>query len=205
MRKRVALIMIDMQNDFVLPGAPACVAGAISTLPNIVRVLELFRKEALPVFHLVREYRADGSDIEITRREAFLAGAPYGVPGTKGCEIVRELTPLPGEYRLVKNRFSGFMNTELDFMLRRLGVEHVVVCGTQYPTCVRATVFDAVAYGYHVTLVTDATSAETREIAEANIRDIKNIGVTCVESRDLRDSAIMKSTRSESVSRGQTF
>jgi nicotinamidase-related amidase len=72
------------------------------------------------------------------------------------------------------------MNTELGFVLRRLGITHLVVTGTQYPNCIRATIFDAVSYGYHVTLLTDAASAQTEEIAQANITDIRNIGVTCL-------------------------
>ena len=183
MLKKSALIIIDMQNDFVLPGSPACVAGALDSIPNIARVLEKFRKDRTPVFHVVREYRKDGSDIEISRQKPFLNGEAYVVPDTKGCEIVQELQPLKGEYRIVKNRFSAFMNTELDFMLRRLGLQNLVICGTQYPNCIRATIFDAVSYGYNVILITDAASAQTEEIAQANINDIKNIGVACTDTK----------------------
>jgi nicotinamidase-related amidase len=178
--ERYGLVVIDMQNDFVLPGALACVAGAQATIPCLQRLLGAFREAGLPVYQVVREYRADGSDVEITRLEGFLQGPPYVVPGTPGCEIVEALTPAPGEHRIVKPRFSAFMHTELDFVLRRLGVTHLVIVGTQYPNCIRASIFDAVAYGYHVTNVTDATSAQTEEIAEANIRDLRNIGVRCV-------------------------
>ena len=157
-----------------------CVAGAQATIPSIRKLLGIFRAKALPVFHIVREYRADGSDIEITRLDSFLHERKCCVPGTEGCEIVEELRPAPGEYRVVKNRFSAFMQTELDFMLRRLGVTHLVICGTQYPNCIRATIFDAVSHGYTAINVTDATSAKTPEIAAANIFDIQNIGVSCV-------------------------
>ena len=102
------------------------------------------------------------------------------MPGTPGCEIVAGLEPLPGEYRIVKNRFSAFMHTELDFMLRRLGVETITVVGIQYPNCIRTTVFDGVAHGYNVMLITDAAGAQTEEIARANILDIANIGVRCL-------------------------
>lgn len=185
MSERKALIIIDMQKDFVFPGAPACIAGAMATVPNIAKILEWFRRCQLPVFHVVREYRADGSDVEITRLDSFLAGKRCVVPGTEGCEIVDELEPAEGEYRVVKNRYSAFLNTELDFMLRRIGIRNLVICGTQYPNCVRATIYDAVSYGYGVTLVTDATSAQTREIADANISDIRNIGVECIGTQDL--------------------
>ncbi|RQW85370.1 MAG: cysteine hydrolase [Geobacter sp.] len=178
--RKYALIIIDMQNDIVIPGAPACVKGAFATISRIQKLLDYFRKKGLPVFHIIREYRPDGSDVEITRLESFMKHQSYVVPGTKGCEIVAELTPLPGEYRIVKQRFSAFMNTELDLILRRLGTTHLAVCGTQYPNCIRTTIYDAVAYGYYVINIIDATSAQTPEIAAANIRDIGNIGVECV-------------------------
>jgi nicotinamidase-related amidase len=178
--KKYALIIIDMQNDFVLPGASVCVTGAYATIPCIKRVLDFFRTNGFPVFHVIREYRADGSDIELFRLHDFLNNRRYGVPGTKGCDIVDDLLPVEGEYRIIKNRFSAFMNTELDFMLRRIGATHLVICGTQYPDCVRATIFDAVSHGYPVINITDATSAKTQQIAEANILDLKNIGVDCI-------------------------
>jgi nicotinamidase-related amidase len=178
--RKYALIIIDMQNDFVLPGSSACVAGAYDTVSFIKRLLDFFRMNKLPVFHVVREYRADGSDIEMNRLDGFLRKGLYLVPGTKGCEIVEALRPMDGEYRVMKNRYSCFMNTEVDFMLRRIGATHLVVCGTQYPNCIRATIFDAVCHGYHVINITDATSAQTPEIAQANIVDIRNIGVDCI-------------------------
>lgn len=185
-----ALVIVDMQNDFVLPDSPLCIAGAYVTIPKIQETLEAFRKAKKPVFRIVREHRADGSDVEITRVHGFLKEARYAIPGTKGCEIVEAVHPLEGEYHIAKQRFSAFMHTELDFILRRLGVSHIVVCGTQYPGCIRTTVFDGIAYGYHVTVLTDATSAQTPEVAEANLWDIKNIGVRCITvSEFLQDPA----------------
>ncbi len=74
--RKYALVIVDMQNDFVLPGSPACVAGAYDTVPAIKRLLECFRSNKLPVFHVVREYRADGSDIEMNRLDGFLRKKP---------------------------------------------------------------------------------------------------------------------------------
>ncbi|MEI6055395.1 MAG: isochorismatase family cysteine hydrolase [Lentisphaerota bacterium] len=182
--QRYALVVVDMQNDLVMPGSPLRVAGAKATVPVIVKVLKTFREHKLPIFHTVREYRPDGSDIEITRLANFIEHTKGLVPGTKGCEIVEELRPVPGEYKLIKNRFSAFMSTELDFMLRRLDINHIILCGTQYPSCIRATAFDSICYGYHTTVLTDATSAKTAEIAESNIRDMKDIGIECVESSE---------------------
>lgn len=180
--ENTALLIIDMQNDFVRADSPFRVAGARVTVPVIVQVLNRFREHTLPVFHVVREYREDGSDIERFRRPGFLKGESYAVPGTSGCDIIEELQPLAGEYRIVKRRFSAFMQTELDLMLRRKAIEHVVIVGTQYPNCIRATAYDAVALDYDVTVITDATSAASADIAHCNIMDMQNVGIHCVPS-----------------------
>ncbi|ANX05403.1 cysteine hydrolase family protein [Immundisolibacter cernigliae] len=178
-----ALLIIDMQNDFVLPGSPVTVAGALATVPRIRRLLDAFRARGWPVLHITRAYRADGSDVERFRREDFLRGPQYLLPGTSGADIVEELQPVPGEHVLIKPRFSAFMGTPLDLRLRRLGVDELVVSGTQYPNCIRATVLDAVCLDYAVTLVTDACSARTDAVAQANIADMAAIGVDCRTAR----------------------
>ncbi len=184
--KKIALIIIDMQNDFILPGSPAYVKNAEKTITKIKEVLQFFREKNLPIFHIIREYFKDGSNVENFRVKDFKNGKSYVVKGTKGAEIVKELKPIDNEYVIVKPRFSAFMKTELDFILRRLNVKTLVVCGTQYPNCIRTTVFDAVSYDYNVILLIDATSAQTEEIANANIIDIKNIGVNCLTVNEFK-------------------
>lgn len=178
-----ALLIVDMQNDFVLPGAPAVIAGAYPTIPRIREILEYFRQAGLPVFHIVRSYPSDGSDIEITRRDEFLS-RPYVVPGTKGAEIVDDLTPVEGEIIITKSRFSGFFRTGLEERLRGLGIGQVIICGTQYPNCIRATAFDAISCDFPTTVITDAASAATEEIAAVNIHDMQQIGIHCIPLDD---------------------
>jgi nicotinamidase-related amidase len=187
-----ALAIVDMQNDFVMPGTPFGFPNARKVIPAVQSALAFFREMALPVFFIIRHHRPDGSDIEFTRRAAFLAGPKYALPGTKGAEVIAALAPLPGEAVIVKPRFSAFMATEFDFMLRRLGVTRLVLCGTQYPNCIRATAFDSIALGYETTVLTDATAAATDEVALNNIKDMQNIGVECVPVEDF-----IKKARSE--------
>jgi nicotinamidase-related amidase len=182
-----ALLIIDMQKDFVLPGAPARVAGALASVPTLRRLLEQARAAGWPVVHVTREHRADGSDVELFRRGAFRQGRGFCLPGSDGAEIIAELTPLPGELRLVKRRFSAFLFTELDALLRRLGVDTLVLGGTQYPNCVRGTAVDAMSRDYRVVVVTDACSAQTPEIAEANIADMRGMGIACVPLAELAE------------------
>lgn len=173
-----ALLVIDMQNDFVRSDSVLCVRGAEATLPRIRRACRWFRARGWPVIWVVREHAADGSDIEAMRLELFRQ-TPVLVPGTPGCEIVSGLEPEPGEPRIVKKRWSAFLQTELDWVLRRRRLERIAVSGTQIPNCLRATVFDAVCYGYHCVLLSDASSAQDEEVKQANLKDIRNIGVAC--------------------------
>ena len=182
--KRPALLIIDMQNDFVLEGQPLRVAGAHAVIPKVREVLDAFRAKKLPVFHILRVHRNDGSDVEINRQELFRK-QPFAVEGTQGAAVIGELAPLPGEYVIPKVRMSAFIGTELDLMLRNLGITDIIVAGVQTPNCIRTTVFDAVAYNYPVVLVVDATAAQTDEIHSANVRDIRNIGVRIMAARDL--------------------
>nr|VFJ50006.1 MAG: Nicotinamidase-related amidase [Candidatus Kentron sp. FW] len=182
---KIALLIIDMQKDFVLQDAPWCIAGAHATIPIIKKILNVFREKKLPVFHIIRHYREDGSDVELPRRERFLAGTKIVVPGTEGAEVVDELAPEDREYVVVKQRYSAFFMTELVLLLTRLGIETVVITGTQDPNCVRATAYDAISYDYKVTLISDATSSATDEIHRQNLRDIAGIGVKLMTSDQL--------------------
>ena len=182
--KRYALLIIDMQNDFVLPGSPLCVAQARAVIPAIRAVLDLFRRKNLPVFHILRVHRADGSDVEITRCDLFKK-TPFAVAGTRGAAVVDELAPIPGEQVIEKVRMSAFFATELDLMLRTLGITDLVVTGIQTPNCIRTTVFDAIAYNYPVILVRDAVAAQSGAIHEASVADMANIGVRVMDARDL--------------------
>jgi Amidases related to nicotinamidase len=180
MPSAIALAIIDMQNDFVQPGAPACVAGARATLPALRQLLSTARTSGWHVFHVTRAHEPGGGDVEMFRRAAFESGHGFCAPGTPGADIVPELTPLPGETVLIKRRFSAFLFTEFDALLRRRGVTTLVIGGTQYPNCVRGTAVDAMARDYRTVVVTDCCSAQTPEIAAANVLDLTNMGIECV-------------------------
>jgi nicotinamidase-related amidase len=184
--KKIALLIIDMQNDFVLEDAPFRVKGALDAVGNMEKVLQYFRKNNFPIFHVIRIHREDGCDVEITRKDIFLK-TPFAVEGSKGAEIVDELKPMPKEYVIRKNRMSAFLNTDIDLILKRLDIEDVVVIGVQTPNCIRATAFDAVAYDYNAWLVEDAVAAQTKEIHRANVLDMKNIGIKIIRTEQIEN------------------
>lgn len=180
---RTALLIIDMQNDFCLPGAPFYVNGALEVAGKIKEALEACRRYELPVVHVIRHYQPDGSDVEITRYPYFMKVGGGLVKGTKGAEIIKPLEPRDGEHLIVKKRWSAFFQTELDSLLKKLGVTQVAVAGVQTPNCIRATVWDANSLDYDVIVLTDGTGAQTREIHEANLRDMENIGIKLMTTK----------------------
>jgi nicotinamidase-related amidase len=167
-----AVLVIDMQNDFVLPGAPLCVSGAKDTIPAIAQLLNFARTMGWTVVHVIRQHEASGCDAEPFRRHLFENGSGFCVKGTHGAEIVDELQPKSGDYQVVKTRFSGFFKTELHQLLQRLGIKQLILAGTQYPNCIRATAVDAISLGYKTIVCTDACSAASPKVATANIYDL---------------------------------
>lgn len=82
---------------------------------------------------------------------------------------------------VIKKRFSAFMHTNLESLLRRLGVQHVVIAGVQTPNCIRQTAFDAVGLDFpDVTVLEDATASAVPEVQDANLYDMRNVGIHVV-------------------------
>ncbi len=180
-----AILVIDMQNDFVLPDAPLCVKGACATIGALRDFVSFGRANGWHIIYVVRSHRRSGVDAEMFRRSFFSGGNPICVPDTKGAQVVEELSPVPGDIIVAKHRFSAFFATDLDMILRNLGVKSLYITGTQYPNCVRATAVDAMSHDYITTVVTDCCSAQTEEIASANIRDLQNMGIPCIPSSEI--------------------
>lgn len=88
------LMTIDTQNDFVLPDAPpARIDGTWEVTSKIRELLQVFRQNNLPILHIIRLYKADGSNVDICRREAVEKGFRIAVPHTQGAELVDEIKP----------------------------------------------------------------------------------------------------------------
>lgn len=193
--RKAALLVIDMQNGFIDPNSALCVAGAAATVPTCARALNRARELGMPVFHVVREYAEDGSDVEAVRHAAWRDG---GKPVSRACVNPRSLdepaplAPQPGDRVVVKPRFSAFFGTGLDLVLRRLGVGTVVLIGTTTPNCIRTTCYDALSLDYNAVVLEDCTSSRTPAVQTANIEDMRFIGahiMTCDEfcARGLAD------------------
>lgn len=179
MNEKTALIVIDMQNGFINEGSAQCIKGAKATVPACAAVINNCRDRGIPVFFVTRSYRADGSDVEHTRYESWLKGGKAMSPGC--AENISDTDPAEfgvceKDYRIIKPRFSAFFATELDIVLRRLGVTTVVLAGTTTPNCIRTTCYDGISLEYNVVVLSDCTSSNSEEIQRANLFDMANIG-----------------------------
>lgn len=187
---RSALILIDMESCFVDPKGGHCIRYAQSTVPACVRTVETARSKGIPVFFVKRIYRADGSDVELTRYAAWKAGGRACMPASTGpnsAQAPEGLRPQPGDYTIIKPRWSAFFQTELDLILRRLDVRTVLLAGTTTPNCVRTTCYDAIALEYNTVVLTDCCSSQTEEIQRVNLADMERAGAILMDSAAFAD------------------
>lgn len=194
-----ALVIIDMQNDIAHPDGRMFIRDAAHRAGTMGVVLDAFREARAPVIHAVRSHREDGWDVERFRAPAFETGRGICVEGTWGRQILERLTPGPGEPVVVKRRFSAFMGTELDMLLRRARVTRIAVCGVSLPNSPRATMFDAVCHDYDVTCVEDGMATAMDETRIANLRDLEAIGVRVATAAEVVSEIRRAAERAESA------
>ena len=166
-RRSTGLLVIDPYNAFISEGGKVWerlrrVAEANRCVSNMETVLGASRRAGLRIFYaLHRRYRS--GDFETWKHVAPIQKAAWSRRtfeyGTWGGEIRSEFVPLPGDVVAHEHWCSsGFANTDLDLLLKRHGIEELIVIGLIAHTCVEATVRFAAELGYAVTVVRDATA-----------------------------------------------
>ncbi len=161
-----ALLVIDMLNDFVKGSLKVPEAEAI--IPKIKELIDACRVKGVPVVY-VCDSHVKGVDKELE------IWGPHAVRGSWGAEVVDELKPTPNDFVVLKRRYSGFFETDLDLLLRELGVETVVLTGVATEICVQHTAADAFFRGYRVIVVKDATAGLTRESHERALEYMRHV------------------------------
>lgn len=157
---RTALLVIDMQNDFVEEGAPLEFPEGRRVIPVIQKLLDAARSCGMAVIHAAHVHRAGGADMGV-HRDLYppVAAGQALVDGERGAEIHRELAPLPGEPVIKKHRYNAFYATDLEIILRGLGVEAVVLTGMTTECCVLGTARGALERGFRSLVVSDACAS----------------------------------------------
>jgi len=160
---RAVLLIIDVQNGTCGPKEADTrpefyKATALRVIPNVAALLAAFRGAGLELIYTVIEnLTADGRDRGLDYKLSHM-GFPKG---SHDAQIVPELAPFPDEIVLSKTSSSVFNSTNLDYVLRNMGIEDVFVTGYLTDQCIDHAVKDGADRGYYVTCVHDACAAET--------------------------------------------
>ena len=162
-----AVLVVDMLNDFCTDGGLMVLPGADVLYPPQQAVIDAARASGAAVV-FVNDNHRQGMRCD---RE-FVKRAPHCMADTWGSEVVAELAVEPSDHVVLKRRFSGFFQTDLDLTLRDLGVTSVVVMGVVTNICVRSTVHDAFFLGYQVVVPTDCVAATGPREQDSSLYDI---------------------------------
>lgn len=193
---RVALLVIDVQREYFKPGGAAQVESAPTILPVINRLIDGFRAADKPVIFIRHANRADGSDAG--RMGDFRAPDEPDtfVEGTPEVEFEPDLHYRPDDLVVTKRRYSSFVGTELEAILRTADTRAIVVTGLMTSFCCETTARDGHARDFEVIFVADAnegpdltdadgSAVSHRRVLEATTRALSAGFAEVVGSEDL--------------------
>ncbi len=165
---KAALLVIDMQSFFLDPLSPSFTCGGVAILPNIKKLIHIFRAAELPVVYTRHVHHPGLLDAGI------MAGWWEGMclEGSPESEIHPEIAPQPGEKEVLKHRYSAFYNTDLETILRCLKVEDLVICGIMTNMCCESTARDAYYRDYRVFFLADGTGSINEEMHLASLLNL---------------------------------
>jgi len=177
--KRTALLVIDMQNAFVAPGAPIEVPAARAIVAPINRLTAALRKRGVPVIWVLHENQAGGRDwagffdafVAPGRRAEAAAALAAGAELQK---LYPELETAPTDLRVAKNRYSALISgsSSLEKTLKAKSIDTLLIAGTKTNVCVECTARDAMMLDYKVALISDCTAALSDEEHRATLENV---------------------------------
>jgi nicotinamidase-related amidase len=187
---RTAVVVIDMQRDFLEPGGfGASLGNDVSLLQRAVDpirdLLESARTMRMLIIHTREGHLPDLSDAPKAKIERGAPSLRIGAPGPmgrilirgeKGHGIIDELKPLPGEYIIDKPGKGAFYSTGLGTLLKAERIENLIVCGVTTEVCVHTTVREANDRGYKCIVPGDCCASYFPEFHEAGLNMIKAQG-----------------------------
>ncbi|ADV64462.1 cysteine hydrolase family protein [Desulfurococcus mucosus] len=187
---RPALLIVDMLKEFVHGRLKSPEATQI--IPAISRIASIARSKGIPVIYLADHHYPFDHELSIW--------GPHAMQGDPESDIIDELKPGPGDIVLYKRSYSGFRETGLDYILRDLGVDTVILTGIHTHICVLHTAIDAFYNRYKIIVVEDAVSAFNKGDHEWALNYMRTVlGSTILSSREvvslLEGGAVVKNDR----------
>lgn len=189
-RQQLALVIIDMQCDFLESGGFGDALGNnVSRLqaivPSLKILLDRFRKLQLPIVHTLECHQPDLSDCPPSKRDRGNGSLRIGdrsamgrilIQGEPGNAIIPDLAPLPGEIVIHKPGKGAFYATPLSEILQERGITHLLFTGVTTEVCVQTTMREANDRGYECLLVEDCTESYFPEFKQTTIEMIRAQG-----------------------------
>lgn len=179
---KTALLIVDMNKAFVGPGAPLEVPRAIDNVPRIKRLLETCRRLEIPVIHVSHVFRRDGRDRgymydfwPVLKEGALEEGA-------EGTEVYPDIAPIEGESLITKHRYSAWFGTDLDIVVRNLGADTLIICGTTTDRCTGLTAYEAFMRDLKVVFPEDANATFQEEVHKAMLISLDMGGAMIVKT-----------------------
>ncbi len=162
-----AVLVIDMVRDFTdMEQGKVPNAGAGQIVPVIADFVAHARQAGAVIIWVIDSHRPGKPDWELENVRAHCEG------GTLGVELAPPLAPLPEDYVITKRRYSAFVGTDLDLILRDNHIERVFLTGTKTNVCIRATATDAFERNYRVIVPRDCVATDKPHLHDANLEDI---------------------------------
>jgi nicotinamidase-related amidase len=166
--KNSALIIVDMQNDFVKPEGNLMVPAASDTVPRIQKLVELMREAHIPIAYTQDTTFEGDPEFDIWPEHCKIH--------TWGWDIIPELKPMPDDLVCQKSRYDGFYGTWLEHFLSYVWkVKHLVIVGTVSNICVLHTAAAAGLRWFHVVVPADGISALTEFDQALTLRQVSSL------------------------------
>lgn len=195
--EKVALLVIDMENDFVKSGSPMYVPMANEAVPNIKKLIEICRENGATVIYTTHVHNKDRNDMGLM--SDFwppIDSQTALVDNTDGIEIYSELKPQEGELIIKKHRYSAFYQTDLDIYLQDKEIETIIITGTVTNMCCDSTARDAQFRNYKVLFISDATGTmnhqdlgagmlSAEEVQKATLISLSNCVAEVISSNEV--------------------
>ncbi len=183
-RDTCALLVIDVQNDFCHPQGAGQqrgkgLLGLDRMIPNLEQLIEQARIAEIPVIFIRTEHdtKTDSPAWLGRYSRERVSYSPSCRTGSWGAEFY-QLSPQPDEIVITKHRYSAFVGTSLEVVLKSLGRSSLLFTGVVTNVCVESSLRDAVNHDYYATLIEDCCAAHAPEDHEGTIRNVqKQFGV----------------------------
>jgi ureidoacrylate peracid hydrolase len=173
-----ALLVVDVQNDFVSPEGSAGnrgedVSASIAMVPRLIRLIDKGRRIGLTIVYIKTTHSEWTDTPSWIYRSSQKSGLSTCREGTWGAEFYQGISPLPSERVVIKHRYSAFINTDLNTVLKAKGIQSVLVTGVATNVCVETTARDAYMFDYYVTMIEDCAAAYDAKLHMGTLENMR--------------------------------